>query len=217
MRSRRWGHALLQRSRVLAIAALVIAAGLLGFNLRHGAPLATGDVNQATTRLQDQTSVEVDSLTIVPPAEESSLSPALIRDKEIITPQSAIFQTSAEPDETPLGSHDVARVAQMTVGIDHPDEKTLPATGLPDKLITLKSDLVNPPEKLVVNQGDGIWQLCREVYGTVDTQIVAWVMEVNPHIQDPNELNVGDEVIFPRLTLASKNVASAATSANPES
>ena len=217
IRSRGWGRSLLQRSRVLAITALVITAGLLGFSFEDGAPPENGDVTQTTTRQHDRTSVEVASLTSVPSAEESSLSPALIRDKEIITPHSAIFETSAEPDETPLGSHDLARVEQMIVGIDHPDEKTLPATGLPDKLITLKSNLENQPEKLVVNLGDGIWQLCREVYGTVDTQIVAWVMEVNPHIQDPNELNVGDEVIFPRLALANKTVASAATSANPES
>jgi len=217
MKSRRWGHALLQRSRVLAIVGITIAAGLLGFNLPHGAPLETGDVAQTTTRLHDQTSVEVDSHASVPQAEESTLSPALIRDKEIIAPQSAIFETSAEPDEASLASHDVARVARRTGELGHPDDKTRPATGLPDKPIILKADLVNASEKVVVNQGDGIWQLCREVYGTVDTQIVAFVMEANPHIQDPNELIVGDEIIFPPLALANKTVASAATSAYPES
>jgi phage tail protein X len=83
--------------------------------------------------------------------------------------------------------------------------------------ITFQTSLAVDSEKVLVGPGDGIWQLCRTVYGTVDAETVRLVMDFNPHIQNPNELAVGDEIVFPRLAMAEKTVASAATGATPES
>ena len=57
-------------------------------------------------------------------------------------------------------------------------------------------------EAHVVGQGDGIWQMCRTVYGTVDASLVQVVLDSNPHIEDPNELTVGETLIFPSMAMS---------------
>jgi len=57
-------------------------------------------------------------------------------------------------------------------------------------------------ETHVVGQGDGIWQMCRTVYGTVDASLVQVVLDSNPHIEDPNELTIGETLLFPSMAMA---------------
>ena len=56
-------------------------------------------------------------------------------------------------------------------------------------------------ETRVVGRGDGVWQMCRTVYGTVDSSLVRVVLDFNPHIEDPNELTVGDTLVFPSMAM----------------
>ncbi len=56
-------------------------------------------------------------------------------------------------------------------------------------------------ETRVVGRGDGVWQMCRTVYGTVDAGLVQVVLDFNPHIADPNELTVGETLIFPSMAM----------------
>jgi general secretion pathway protein A len=56
-------------------------------------------------------------------------------------------------------------------------------------------------ETRVVGQGDGIWQMCRTVYGTVDASLVRVVLDYNPHIEDPNALTVGETLAFPSMAM----------------
>ena len=56
-------------------------------------------------------------------------------------------------------------------------------------------------EARVVGQGDGIWQMCRAVYGTVDAHLVRVVLDSNPHIENPNELTVGETLVFPSMAM----------------
>lgn len=63
----------------------------------------------------------------------------------------------------------------------------------------LETRLARIPQTVVVNRGDGLWQLCRDIYGDVDSALVQMVIEANPHIQNPNDLTVGEEIMFPRL------------------
>jgi general secretion pathway protein A len=57
-------------------------------------------------------------------------------------------------------------------------------------------------ETHVVGQGDGIWQMCRTVYGTVDAGLVQVVLDSNPHIEDPNELTIGETLLFPIMAIS---------------
>jgi hypothetical protein len=43
--------------------------------------------------------------------------------------------------------------------------------------------------------------MCRTVYGTVDASLVQVVLDFNPHIEDPNELTVGETLIFPSMAM----------------
>jgi len=58
-------------------------------------------------------------------------------------------------------------------------------------------------ETRVVGQGDGIWQMCRTVYGTVDSSMVQEVLDFNPQIEDPNSLTIGDTLVFPSMAMIS--------------
>ncbi len=53
----------------------------------------------------------------------------------------------------------------------------------------------------VVGQGDGVWEMCRTVYGTVDASMVQVVLDFNPHIENANELTVGETLIFPSMAM----------------
>ena len=78
------------------------------------------------------------------------------------------------------------------------DETQMPAAALG------AVDFGSTREVVVVNRGDGLWQLCREIYGNADVETVRYVLHANPHIADPNALTVGEEIHFPPLVTASK-------------
>lgn len=51
----------------------------------------------------------------------------------------------------------------------------------------------------MVKPGDVLTKLALEVYGKSNNQIIQRIMESNPHIQNANIIQVGDQVIFPPL------------------
>lgn len=99
---------------------------------------------------------------------------------------------------------------------------------LPDSEVTANSitvadngrasgiDFTYAAETVVVNRGDGLWQLCREIYGDVDAELVQKVIEANPHIPDPNNLAVGEELVFPRLAASGEPISARVTKADLE-
>ncbi len=64
---------------------------------------------------------------------------------------------------------------------------------------------VNSPDKpaqqavRIVNSGDNLWDMTREVYGRVNERIVARVMESNPDLVSASAIYVGQKIIFPEL------------------
>ena len=85
------------------------------------------------------------------------------------------------------------------------DVETVP-TEVPKEQIVLQAEPELEPETAivkthVVGQGEGIWQMCRTVYGTADASLVRMVLDFNPHIEDPNDLAVGETLVFPSMAM----------------
>ena len=66
-------------------------------------------------------------------------------------------------------------------------------------------------ETVAINKGDGLWLLSRDIYGDVNSEIVRRVIEANPHIGDPDNLEIGQEIVFPSLAVLGKSDATRVT------
>ena len=51
----------------------------------------------------------------------------------------------------------------------------------------------------IIQKGDQITQLAREVYGVSNPAVFAWIKQNNPHLQNVNRLKVGMQLTFPPL------------------
>lgn len=51
----------------------------------------------------------------------------------------------------------------------------------------------------IVNSGDNLWDMTREVYGRVNERIVERVMERNPDLTSASAIYVGQKIVFPEL------------------
>lgn len=105
---------------------------------------------------------------------------------------------SPEAHVVPADTHRPVEVNAVPILVD---VGTVP-TDVPTEQIVLwpESEPANVKTR-VVGQGDGIWQMCRTVYGTVDASLVRMVLDFNPHIEDPNELTVGEILVFPSMAM----------------
>jgi len=66
-------------------------------------------------------------------------------------------------------------------------------------------------ETVAINKGDGLWQLSRDIYGDVDSEIVQGVIAANPNIRDPDNLEIRQEIVFPSLAVLGKSDATRVT------
>ena len=56
-----------------------------------------------------------------------------------------------------------------------------------------------PVAMRIIQKGDQITQLAREVYGVSNPAVFAWIKQNNPHLQNVNRLKVGMQLTFPPL------------------
>jgi general secretion pathway protein A len=63
----------------------------------------------------------------------------------------------------------------------------------------------------VIERGDSLSKLTRNVYGTANRKLIDEVVKLNPRIQDPDLIYFGDKIVFPALepSAADKGAASA--------
>ena len=56
-----------------------------------------------------------------------------------------------------------------------------------------------PVDVRIIQKGDQIAQVAREVYGVSNPAVFAWIKQNNPHLQNVNRLKVGMQLTFPPL------------------
>lgn len=56
-----------------------------------------------------------------------------------------------------------------------------------------------PVDVRIIQKGDRIAQVAREVYGVSNPTVFAWIKQNNPHLQNVNRLKVGMQLTFPPL------------------
>jgi len=56
-----------------------------------------------------------------------------------------------------------------------------------------------PVDVRIIQKGDQIAQMAREVYGVSNPAVFAWIKQNNPHLQNVNRLKVGMQLTFPPL------------------
>lgn len=105
---------------------------------------------------------------------------------------------SPEAYVVPEDSHRPVKATAAAILVDAGTVPTDVATG--QIVLWPESEPANL-ETRVIGQGDGVWQMCRTVYGTVDASLVRMVLDFNPHIEDPNELTVGETLVFPSMVM----------------
>ncbi|MGD9365988.1 MAG: AAA family ATPase [Desulfobacteraceae bacterium] len=87
------------------------------------------------------------------------------------------------------------------------DAVILPATSRQPEPSTANTDDSAPPELLgqvVVKPGDTLVNLVYTVYGTYRSKHLRAVIDANPHIVNPNHIDIGNVILFPSLPNRSK-------------
>jgi Tfp pilus assembly protein FimV len=56
-----------------------------------------------------------------------------------------------------------------------------------------------PVDVRIIQKGDRIAEVAREVYGVSNPAVFAWIKQNNPHLQNVNRLKVGMQLTFPPL------------------
>jgi phage tail protein X len=134
-------------------------------------------------------------------SKDASESVAQVDTQSIVdTSEKLASRSDASPDAhvVPEETHRSVEVSSAPILVDVGSVSTDVSTG--QVVLWPESEAANV-ETRVVGQGDGIWQMCRTVYGTVDASLVRVVLDFNPHIEDPNELTVGETLIFPSMAM----------------
>ena len=62
-----------------------------------------------------------------------------------------------------------------------------------------KGEKGEPGKTVIVQDGDTLERLARRIYGSVDEEILAYVLEYNPHILDADFIRTGWNIHFPPL------------------
>lgn len=55
------------------------------------------------------------------------------------------------------------------------------------------------PETRIVREGNNLWGLTKDVYGSTNNEVIKWVKQNNPQIEDVDLIQVGDEIVFPEF------------------
>jgi len=91
--------------------------------------------------------------------------------------------------------------------IDKPDiSQTEQGIAVKEEIKSTEEKIIPEPSKRsspvisTVKKGDSLYKLTRNVYGYADDQLVAWVKQNNPWIKDINNIPVGGEIIFPKIS-----------------
>jgi general secretion pathway protein A len=88
------------------------------------------------------------------------------------------------------------------VGLQDPNESSMPQKTSPETSRSLPDPKPHPPEilgEITMKYGDTLETLIRKVYGHLDQQYLKAVMQSNPHITDKDNVAVGRPVNFPTL------------------
>ncbi len=130
-------------------------------------------------------------------------------------PQTAISESIQVAEQTPDVSIELGTEADQASSLTAPESKkqhetpgelsfysdtaqTVPAVDQ-----TVQSAVEAPdatfPITVVIKRGDGLWELCRSIYGFTNAGLVGQVIASNPQLGDPNALSVGDTLIFPEV------------------
>lgn len=56
-----------------------------------------------------------------------------------------------------------------------------------------------PVDVRIIQKGDQLAQVAREVYGVSNPAVFAWIKQNNPHLQNVNRLKVGMQLTFPQI------------------
>ncbi len=107
------------------------------------------------------------------------------------TPSSA--QISSQAEAQPMG--EVAHLKESSLHSPEQIQPDAPAQISP-------APEPEPPEllgQLIVQPGDTLSALAYQVYGTSNNRFLRALIEANPHIQDPNNIDIGIVIYFPSL------------------
>ena len=96
---------------------------------------------------------------------------------------------------------------EMKPPIDKPDiSQTEQRIPVKEEIKSTEEKVIPEPTKIsssvmrTVKKGDSLYKLTRIVYGYADDQLVAWVKQNNPWIKDINNLPIGEEIFFPKVS-----------------
>lgn len=134
-------------------------------------------------------------------SKDASESVAQVETQSIVDGGEMLASLSvASPDAhvVPEETHRPVEVSSAPILVDVGSVSTDVSTG---QVVSWPESEPATMETRVVGRGDGVWQMCRTVYGTVDASLVQVVLDFNPHIEDPNELTVGETLIFPSMAM----------------
>jgi general secretion pathway protein A len=128
-------------------------------------------------------------------------SVAQVQTQSIVDSSEKLASYSVAPPETLVDPEETHAPVEATAAPILVDVGTVPTDVPMGQIVAWPESEAANVETRVVGQGDGIWQMCRTVYGTVDASVVRVVLDLNPHIEDPNKLTIGDTLVFPSMAM----------------
>ncbi len=120
------------------------------------------------------------------PAPEPGQAPGLDQNKSATSKGDGFAPDPAEPQKDTYNT-------PSPVVTPAPPQAVAPAPGPPELL-----------GQLIVKPGDTMFGLVHQVYGTRRNKYLRKVIRVNPHIQDPNAIDIGHVIHFPSLRFETK-------------
>jgi len=103
-----------------------------------------------------------------------------------------------EPNTT-----DMSAVEGATSEVEYPGIAFVDATeeivssATTELTVSVSGDIPASLTSRVINHGDCLSDLCLEVYGKVDFELIERIKRLNPQIQSINRISVGDTIVYP--------------------
>jgi general secretion pathway protein A len=133
-------------------------------------------------------------------------TPGTMTSIPIASPQSPASTMAADPAPAPTSQPENESAASTAAQRDTPatpfNAPMPPDTGAPLKTPPASATSISPPDtlgKVRVQPGDTLVSLVRKVYGGYRHRLLKAVIDFNPQLRDPNDIEIGETILFPAI------------------
>lgn len=171
------------------LSALLIIALIPMMKTRHQPILVPDNAVQNAFKIEPSSGSAAETLqkeTVHRPQPET-MTPMADKGQGVVT-GSAPVETTNAPESIALPHESAPQAVAIKRQDPEPTPKPMPLTAPPDNL-----------GQLIVQPGDTLSAMTLQIYGSRHNRFLRSVIAANPHIRNPNNIEIGHEIQFPAL------------------